>query len=99
MRSVLLNTAIFQSVIRVSPTLAGYTLGSHDKQVDLLTDVSKISQYWGQISPYFDNPENYFGVGDVGLPLGCQVEQAHLLQRHANRFPTGKIPGLVECFN
>ncbi|MCJ1456883.1 hypothetical protein MMC28_007249 [Mycoblastus sanguinarius] len=55
----------------------------------LLTDLSTISQYWGQISPYSDNPESYFGVEDVGLPSGCQVEQAHLLQRHANRFPTG----------
>ena len=25
---------------------------------------------------------------DVGLPDGCQIEQAHSLQRHANRFPT-----------
>ena len=55
---------------------------------NLLTDLSTISQYWGQISPYSDNPEDYFRVVDVGLPSGCQVEQAHLLQRHANRFPT-----------
>lgn len=54
----------------------------------LLMDVNIISQYWGQISPYSDNPENYFGVEDVGLASGCQVEQAHLLQRHGNRFPT-----------
>ena len=56
---------------------------------NLLTDISTISQYWGQISPYTDNPEDYFGVVDVGLPNGCQIEQAHSLQRHANRFPTG----------
>lgn len=55
----------------------------------LLTDLNIISQYWGQISPYFDNSPKYFGVQDVGLPSGCQIEQAHLLQRHANRFPTG----------
>ena len=55
---------------------------------NLLTDLSTISQYWGQITPYSDNPENYFGVEDVGLPSDCQVEQAHVLQRHANRFPT-----------
>ena len=54
----------------------------------LLTDVSIISQYWGEISPYTDNSPKYFGVQDVGIPAGCQLEQAHLLQRHANRFPT-----------
>lgn len=55
----------------------------------LLTDLSIIQEYWGQITPYADNAENYFGVSDVGLPDGCQVEQAHLLQRHGARFPGG----------
>lgn len=36
-----------------------------------------------------ENPEHQFGVQVAGLPDGCQVEQAHLLQRHAQRFPTG----------
>lgn len=40
---------------------------------DLLTDISKISRNWGQVSPYADNPENYFGVEYVGLPDGCQI--------------------------
>jgi Histidine phosphatase superfamily (branch 2) len=57
----------------------------------LITDLSIISQYWGQITPYGDNAENYFGVEDVGLPDGCQIEQAHSLQRHANRFPTSSF--------
>ena len=71
-------------------TLAG-ALSTPKRAVDntsLLTDLSVISQYWGQISPYVDNAETYFGVNDVGLPNGCQVEQVHTLQRHANRFPT-----------
>lgn len=54
----------------------------------LLTDLSLISRQWGQISVYQDNPADYFGVKDTGLPDACQVEQAHLLQRHAQRFPT-----------
>ncbi|KAF2670479.1 histidine phosphatase [Microthyrium microscopicum] len=54
----------------------------------ILTDLNDISQHWGQISPYRDNPDDYFGVQDVGLPDGCQIEQAHSLQRHAQRFPT-----------
>lgn len=57
----------------------------------LLTNanIAQISSHWGQISPYVDNLENYFGVNYVGLPNGCQIEQAHTLQRHAQRFPTG----------
>ncbi|KAK4943678.1 hypothetical protein LTR10_016775 [Elasticomyces elasticus] len=54
----------------------------------LITDLSIIQSYWGQITPYADNAENYFGVNATGLPNGCQVEQAHLLQRHGARFPT-----------
>lgn len=54
----------------------------------LVTDHNVIQRYWGQISPYADNAENYFGVEDIGLPDGCGIEQAHTLQRHAQRFPT-----------
>ena len=57
----------------------------------IVTDINTISQHWGQISPYRDNQENYFGVQDVGLPDGCQVEQVHSLQRHAQRFPTSSV--------
>jgi hypothetical protein len=45
----------------------------------------------GQISTYRDNDESYFGVDDIGIPDGCQIEQAHSLQRHAQRFPTGSF--------
>ncbi|KAI9667923.1 MAG: hypothetical protein M1821_000743 [Bathelium mastoideum] len=61
------------------------------RQEDLLTDINVIQQYWGQVSPYADNAENFFGVNDVGLPDGCQIEQAHTLQRHAQRFPTSSM--------
>jgi hypothetical protein len=54
----------------------------------LLTDLNIISSHWGQLSPYADNVETYFGVQYAGLPDGCQIEQVHSLQRHANRFPT-----------
>jgi len=57
----------------------------------LLTDINAISQYWGQLSPYRDNDERYFGVDDIGLPDGCQIEQVHSLQRHAQRFPTSSF--------
>ena len=43
----------------------------------------------GQLSPYRDNDDDLFGVKDIGLPDGCQIEQVHTLQRHAQRFPTG----------
>lgn len=55
----------------------------------LINDISVISNYWGQIRPYSDNNESYFGINDIGLPDGCQVEQVHLLERHGSRFPTG----------
>lgn len=44
----------------------------------LLTDINTISQYWGQISTYRDNDEALFGVQNVGLPDGCQIEQVKL---------------------
>jgi hypothetical protein len=62
--------------------------GSSSSGSQILTDMSVISQHWGQISPYFDNDDGYFGVQDVGLPDGCGIEQAHILHRHAERFPT-----------
>jgi hypothetical protein len=40
---------------------------------DLLMDITQIQRYWGQLSPYADNPEKYFGVEYVGVPDGCQV--------------------------
>ncbi|KAG9651339.1 3-phytase, partial [Aureobasidium melanogenum] len=66
----------------------------------LVTDIDFISQHWGQISTYMNNPADAFGVQWVGLPAGCQVEQAHTLQRHAQRFPTSYIDDgiLTEAF-
>ncbi|TID18573.1 histidine phosphatase superfamily clade-2 protein [Venturia nashicola] len=58
------------------------------KSAQLIDDIGTISKYWGQLSPYSENPDDIFGVEDVGLPDGCQIEQAHTLQRHSNRFPT-----------
>jgi len=40
---------------------------------DILTDITQIQRYWGQLTPYADNPEDYFGIGYVGLPDGCQI--------------------------
>lgn len=55
----------------------------------LVSDIGIISKFWGQLSPYSENADSIFGVEHVGLPDGCQIEQAHTLQRHSNRFPTG----------
>lgn len=59
----------------------------------VVTDRNVIQRYWGQLSPYADNAESYFGVEDVGLPDGCGIEQAHTLQRHAQRFATSAVSG------
>lgn len=52
-----------------------------------IDDVDYISHHWGQLSTYRYNAPGLFGVKKVGLPDGCQIEQVHLLQRHAERFP------------
>lgn len=44
-----------------------------ERSVKLMTDINQISQHWGQIAPYTDNADDYFGVESVGLPDGCQV--------------------------
>ena len=44
----------------------------------LLTDINQIQKYWGEMTPYSDNDENYFGVDYVGLPEGCQVVRSFL---------------------
>ncbi|KAF7917579.1 hypothetical protein BELL_0117g00040 [Botrytis elliptica] len=54
----------------------------------LLTDINRIQKYWGEMTPYSDNEDDYFGVDHVGLPEGCQVESVQTLQRHAQRFQT-----------
>ncbi|KAJ4288059.1 hypothetical protein N0V90_012076 [Kalmusia sp. IMI 367209] len=52
-----------------------------------IDDADYVSRHWGQLSTYRGNLPGYFGVKKVGLPDGCQFEQVHLLQRHAERFP------------
>lgn len=52
-----------------------------------IDDVDYIAHHWGQLSTYKYNAPGLFGVKKVGLPNGCQIEQVHLLQRHAERFP------------
>jgi hypothetical protein len=42
--------------------LAATAAHAYDPQPALLTDISIISRYWGQISPYVDNPDDYVGL-------------------------------------
>jgi hypothetical protein len=51
-------------------------------------NISLIMPYWANLSPYQDNDPDAFGVTDIGLPDGCQVEQVFLLHRHAARYPS-----------
>lgn len=66
---------------------------------NVVSDLNTIQGYWGQMTPYTDNDEAYFGVEDVGLPDGCGIEQAHLLQRHAQRFQTSAFDDGVNDAN
>lgn len=86
MLSTLAVVSTLSVLVASSPTLLDKRQSSSNAA--LLTDINAIMRNWGQITPYADNAENYFGVMDVGLPDGCQVEQAHLLERHGARFPT-----------
>jgi len=84
--------SILSSALVLLGTSAGTLASTHShSNQSLVSDINFISQQWGQISSYSDNPFNAFGVKDVGLPAGCQVEQAHTLQRHAQRFPTSYV--------
>ncbi len=90
----MLSTGSLAAVLAIAGLgrcFCGETYDPYYTTAPLVTDISVISKFWGQISPYTDNPENYFGVQDVGLPLGCGIEQAHTLQRHAQRFPTSSF--------
>jgi hypothetical protein len=86
----MLYSRVLISLAAVGLAITNALPGHLEKKWDqtLLTDLSVISRSWGQVSTYADNPENYFDVNDVGLPEGCGIEQAHTLQRHAQRFPT-----------
>ncbi|KAM3084452.1 hypothetical protein ACMFMF_001808 [Clarireedia jacksonii] len=73
------------TLITLVSTLLAVNAAADEK---LLTDISRIQKYWGEITPYSDNAEDYFGVEYVGLPDGCQVESVQILQRHSQRFQT-----------
>jgi len=63
-------------------TLLASVNGALANDVDLLTDITKISRYWGQISPYADNAEDHFGVDYVGLPDGCQIVSSKIYPKY-----------------
>jgi hypothetical protein len=81
---LLIATISLASSVKCLPSL----LNKRADNAALLTDLSVISRNWGQLSPYVDNADSYFGVQDVGIPDGCGIEQVHSLQRHAQRFST-----------
>lgn len=80
--------SLLAAVLTVTGRLPHAGAASSNASSQILSDLSQIQSYWGQLAPYADNADGYFGVQDVGLPDGCGVEQAHLLQRHAQRFST-----------
>lgn len=86
MQNILAFLAFSASLSSASPFVRNRRQAATSSQ--LLTDITQIQQYWGQITPYHQNNETFFGVEDVGVPNGCQVEQAHVLERHGARFST-----------
>ncbi|KAJ8059065.1 hypothetical protein OCU04_012042 [Sclerotinia nivalis] len=75
----------------LSTVVATNALLASANAAHLITDINQIQKYWGEMTPYADNEEDYFGVDYVGLPEGCQVESVQVLQRHAERFQTTSV--------
>ncbi|KAF5101513.1 hypothetical protein D0Z00_000788 [Geotrichum galactomycetum] len=67
-----------------------------------------IKNNWGALSPYFDSGTPFTGIEppaavDAGVainsvPTQCRLRQAHVLHRHAERFPTSRIAREMEAF-
>lgn len=72
---------VMKAAVLITAIMAVSMVPSSSSYVEIVDDISVISQYWGQITPYKDNKANYFGVEKVGLPNGCGIEQVHVLHR------------------
>jgi hypothetical protein len=67
-----------------------------------------IKNNWGALSPYFDSGTPFTGIEPAaaadagvainGVPTQCRLRQAHVLHRHAERFPTSGIAREMEAF-
>ncbi|KAG8871404.1 hypothetical protein FRB97_008719 [Tulasnella sp. 331] len=82
-------TVLFSALVIGSGSAAPATSDKRRTSTQLLTDITVIQTYWGQIRPYNNSPSSYFGVKNTGLPDGCGYEQVHVLHRHGSRYPTG----------
>lgn len=49
-----------------------------------------ITQYWGNLSPWYSLRSADYGLPDASplAPAGCTITQVHLLYRHGARYPT-----------
>lgn len=65
-----------------------------------------IKNNWGALSPYFGSGTPFKGIEPPidagaainGVPSQCHLRQAHVLHRHAERFPTSGIARELEAF-
>ncbi|KAK9477919.1 histidine phosphatase superfamily [Lipomyces japonicus] len=64
-----------------------------------------MKQSWGSLSPYYDTGSSWKGIdetagkGSYGLPNDqCVLKQAHVIHRHAERYPTGGALEKIEKF-
>lgn len=62
-----------------------------------------IKNNWGALSPYFDSGTPFAGLDAMlpgtaisGFPQQCSLKQAHVLHRHAERYPTPDIGAKME---
>lgn len=89
--STLLAAGLSAALAAAAPHHPSKRQSSSSGNTTLVSDIPTISNYWGQIRPYADNSQTYFGVEYNGLPAGCGIEQVHQLHRHGARYPS-------ECF-
>ncbi|EED80594.1 predicted protein [Postia placenta Mad-698-R] len=53
-------------------------------------------RYWGNLSPW-SSVGGAFGLPDASpqIPVGCELTQVHILQRHGARYPSGGDPNVL----
>jgi hypothetical protein len=61
-----------------------------------MTEDWNILYHLGGNGPWIEKLENTV-AGGIAAPEGCEVEQVHMMARHAERYPTWKV-AISRCF-
>ena len=69
---------------------AGERQGNPGLRAGAVTQDWNILYHLGGNGPWVEKHEDVVGSG-IAVPEGCQVEQVHMMARHAERYPTKKV--------